>query len=154
EGRDPTLSAAEEARWRQSGPVWLLALEDRRSLGGVSLLSRGSSLHSGFRLEPVGGSAASTFEDFHGVTQRPYQLLDTDRPRLEAGTEASAARRAFGFDHLLLAGGGYQRSLVATEARWPGNEVLGYEREAVFFRAFDLTGFALPTRAQSARSLQ
>src|SRR5262249_31465698 len=30
EGRDPTLSAAEEARWRQSGPVWLLGLEGRR----------------------------------------------------------------------------------------------------------------------------
>jgi hypothetical protein len=67
--------------------------------------------------------------------------------------EATTARRALGLDHVLLAGGGYRRSVVTTEARWPGNEVLALERQTVFFRAFALTGFALPTRAQSARSV-
>jgi len=153
EDRDVTTSAAPEARWRQSGPSWLLALEDRRSLGRVSLLTRGSWLDAGFSLEPHGGTAASTFEDFRGVTQQSYQQFETDRPRLELGSEASAAGRGVGFDHLLVAGASLQRSEVTTRARWPGNQVLAFEREAVFFRAFGLTGFAIPTREQSARSL-
>jgi len=59
-----------------------------------------------------------------------------------------------GLDHQLLAGAGYGRSDVSTTAAWPGNQVLAFERDAVFFRTFGLTGFALPTRAQSARTRQ
>lgn len=123
-------------------------------LGSVSLLTRVSYLDAGFRLEPRGGTAESAFEDFRGVFERSYQRFETHRPRLEAGVEAATARRWLGFDHVLVAGGGYRRSVVSTEARWPGNQVLAFERQSVFFRAFGLTGFALPTRAQSARSLQ
>ncbi len=154
EDRDVTLSASPESRWRQSGPARLLALSDGRSLGSWSLRSRLSYLDAGFRLEPRGGTADSAFEDFRGVFERSYQGFETDRPRLELGTEASAARRWLGFDHVLVAGGGYWRSVVSTQARWPGNQVIAYERQSVFFRAFALTGFAIPTRAQSARSLQ
>jgi hypothetical protein len=42
---------------------------------------------------------------------------------------------------------------VTTESRWPGNQVLGLERQTVFFRTFRLSGFAQPTRAQNARSV-
>lgn len=154
EDRDVSLSASPESRWRQSGPAWLLAAEDRRPLGPLSLLTRVSFLDAGFRLEPHGGAGASAFEDFRGVFQRSYQQFDTHRPRFEAGAEAAAAHRWKGFDHVLLAGGGYRRSVVTTQARWPGNQVVAFERQSVFFRAFGLTGFALPTRAQSARSLQ
>jgi hypothetical protein len=154
EDRDVTVSASPESRWRQSGPARLLAVEDRRPLRGISLLSRVSYLDAGFRLEPRGGTAASAFEDFRGVFQRSYQRFETRRPRFEAGLEAAAAARGLGLSHVLLAGGGYDRSLVTTESSWPGNGVLAFERQSVFFRAFGLTGFALPTRAQSARSRQ
>jgi hypothetical protein len=154
EDRDVTLSASPESRWRQSGPARLLAAEDRRPLGPISLLTRVSYLDAGFRLEPHGGTSESAFEDFRGVFERSYQRFETRRPRLEAGMEAAAARRGLGFAHVLVGGGGYRRSVVTTEARWPGNQVLAFERQSVFFRAFGLTGFALPTRAQSARSLQ
>ena len=154
EDRDVSLSASPESRWRQSGPSSLLAAEDRRPLGSVSLLTRVSYLDAGFRLEPHAGTAGSAYEDFRGLYQRSYQSFETHRPRLEAGAEAAASRRALGFDHVLVAGGSYRRSVVTTEARWPGNQALGLERQSVFFRAFGLTGFALPTRAQSARSLQ
>src|SRR6185295_4660418 len=43
---------------------------------------------------------------------------------------------------------------VRTDLAWPGNQVLGLERQSVFFRTFELTGFALPMRDQSARSRQ
>jgi hypothetical protein len=154
EDRDVTLSASPEARWRQSGPARLLAAEDRRPLGPVSLLTRVSYLDAGFRLEPRGGTSESAFEDFRGVFQRSYQRFETRRPRFEAGVEAAVARRGLGFAHVLVGGAGYRRSVVTTEARWPGNEVLAFERQSVFFRAFGLTGFALPTRALRARSLQ
>ncbi len=154
EDRDVTLSASPESRWRQSGPTRLLAIEDRRPVGSVSLLTRISYLDAGFRLAPRGGMSESAFEDFRGVFERSYQRFETRRPRFEAGLEAAAARRGLGFAHVLVAGGGYHRSVVTTESRWPGNQVLAFERQSVFFRAFGLTGFALPTRAQSARSLQ
>jgi hypothetical protein len=149
-----TLSASPESRWRQSGPTRLLALEDRRALGPLSLLTHVSYVDAGFRLEPHGGTSGSAYEDFRGVFERSYQELETTRPRFEAGLETAAARRGLGFAHVLVAGGGYHRSVVTTEARWPGNQVLAFERQSVFFRAFGLTGFALPTRAQSARSSQ
>ncbi|HEV7498947.1 MAG TPA: hypothetical protein VGQ33_03040, partial [Vicinamibacteria bacterium] len=152
--RDVSLSASPESRWRQSGPAHLLAVEDRRDVGALSLLTHVSYLDAGFRLEPHGGTTQSAYEDFRGVFQRSYQRFETDRPRFEAGTEASAHGRALGFDHVLLGGGVHQRSVVSTDASWPGNQVLAYERQSVFFRAFGLTGFALPTRGQSARSLQ
>jgi hypothetical protein len=153
EDRDPTLDAAPAARWRQSGPTRLLAVEDRRALGAISLLTRASYLDSGFRLEPQGGASASGFEDFHGVFQQSYQRFETRRPRLEAGAEAATTGRWLGTDHVLTAGAAYRRSVVRTQARWPGSEVVAFERQTVFFRAFDLTGFALPTRAQDARSV-
>src|SRR5438034_1035624 len=96
----------------------------------------------------------NAYEDFHGICQASYQRFVTKRPRLYAGMEASAARRLFGIDHQLLAGAGYRRSNVSTTVTWPGNQVLGFERDAVFFRTFGLTGFALPTRGQSARTTQ
>jgi len=153
EERDATLAAAPEARWRQSGPAHLLALNARGTRGQMTWTARVSALRSGFRLEPRGGSSQSTFEDFRGVVQRSYLTLDTDRPRDAAFLEASAPRRWAGFDHRLVAGGGFDRSRVRTSAQWPGNQVLGLERRTVFFRAFDLTGFAIPTRAQEGRTV-
>ena len=153
EDRDVSLQASPASRWRQSGPTRLVALEDRRDLGSVSFATRASYLDAGFRLDPQGGTTASAYEDFRGVFQRSYQTFDTHRPRFETGIEATAARRGLGFDHVILGGGSFRRSVVSTESRWPGNEVLGYERQTVFFRAFDLTGFAVPTRAQSERSV-
>ena len=154
EDRDPSLSASPESRWRQSGPARLLGLEDRRNIRTLSVLTRVSYLDAGFRLDPRGGTAESAFEDFRGVFERSYQRIETRRPRFEAGVEAAGARHALGLAHVVVAGGSYRRSDVTTDARWPGNEVLGFERQSVFFRAFGLTGFALPTRAQSARSRQ
>jgi hypothetical protein len=43
---------------------------------------------------------------------------------------------------------------VSTDVSWPGNGVIALERQSVFFRTFGLSGFAQPTRAQSARSRQ
>ena len=153
EDRDPTLDASPAARWRQSGPTRLVAVEDHRRLGSFSLLTRASYLDAGFRLEPRGGTASSGYEDFHGVFQRSYQRFDTRRPRFELGAEAATAGHWLRGDHVLTAGGGYRRSVVTTQAQWPGNEAVAFERQTVFFRAFALTGFALPTRAQSARSV-
>ena len=151
--RDATLTAAPEARWRQSGPAHLLALEARGTSRGFALTGRVSALRSGFRLEPRGGTGEATFEDFRGVVQRSYLALETTRPRDEAALTASTSRRFGGFDHRLAAGAGYARSRVSTHAGWPGNEVLGLERRSVFFRAFGLTGFAIPTRDQDGRSV-
>ncbi len=154
EDRDTGLSASAESRWRQSGPATLLAAEDRRTLGRVSLLTHASWLDAGFRLVPQGGDAVPAYEDFRGVFQRSYETFETDRPRVQIGAEAALSARGLGLAHRLSAGLGYRRSVVATRAWWPGNEVLGYERQTVFFRTFRLTGFAQPTRAQSARSSQ
>jgi hypothetical protein len=151
--RDATLTAAPEARWRQSGPAHVLAFDARGRRGGFALAARVSALRSGFRLAPRGGTGDSTFEDFRGVVQRSYLAFETARPRDEASLEASTSRRLLGFDHRLAAGTGYARSRVRTSAAWPGNEVLGLERRTVFFRAFGLTGFAIPTRAQDGSSV-
>jgi hypothetical protein len=153
DGRDTTLSAAPEARWRQSGPSHLLSAEDQRGLGGVSLMSRLAFLDGGFELEPVGGEAASPFEDFRGVFRGSYATFETTRRRLEASVEAALVRRALGLDHSLLVGAGFERTPVGTRWAWPGNKVLALERQSVFFRAFRLTGFALPTRDQSGRTV-
>jgi hypothetical protein len=154
EDRDPTLSAEPAARWTQSGPAHLLALEARRPFGGVSLVLRASALRSGFDLVPRGGIAPSTLEDFRGVTRRSYLAVSTDRPRDAVDLEGSGQGEAFGFRHRLEAGVGLARSRVETASTWPGNQVLGIERRDVFFRAFELTGFALPTRGQALRTLQ
>ena len=152
--RDTGFSASPPSRWRQSGPASLLSAEDERRAGWIRLLTRLSYVDAGFRLDPQGGVGVNAYEDFHGIFQGSYQTFATKRPRLEAGIEATGARRLLGIDHQLLAGAGYGRSNVSTTATWPGNQVLGYERDAVFFRTFGLTGFALPTRGQSARTSQ
>lgn len=152
--RDTGLSAAPEARWTQSGPVHLLALEDQRDLLGFSLLTHASWLDAGFRLEPHGGRDANVFQDFRGVFQGSYESFETERPRLQAGFELAGRRRALGLEHELLLGLDYRRSRVTTRASWPGNQVLGLENQTVFFRAFELTGFAILTRDQAARSVQ
>jgi len=154
EDRDTTLSASPEARWRQSGPVHLLALEDRRDLGGSSLLSRLSCLDAGFQLEPQGGGDANAFEDFRGIARGSYYSFKTTRRRLESLVEMDLSRQWLGLDHSLLLGAGYRFMPVSTLLAWPGNKVLAFERQSVFFRAFGLTGFALPTRDQNARSVQ
>ena len=151
--RDPTLVAAPEARWRQSGPTHLLALDARANRGGFALTGRASALRSGFRLEPRAGPGGSTFEDFRGVTRRSYLTLDTTRPRDAVTVEAATDRRFGRLTHRWLAGAAYARSRVETATTWPGNQVLGLERSTVFFRAFELTGFAIPTRAQDARTV-
>ena len=92
-------------------------------------------------------------EDFRGVTRGSYATLRTERNRVQVGAEATAAARWLGFDHELLAGAGYRRMPVTTEQWWPGSGVRALERRDVFFRTFQLTGFALPTRAQQARSV-
>ena len=152
--RDTGFSASPQSRWRQSGPASVLSAEDERRAGWVHLLTRVSYVDAGFRLDPQGGVGPNAYEDFHGIFQGSYQTFVTKRPRLDAGMEATAARRLLGIDHRLLAGAGYSRSNVSTTATWPGNQVLGFERDAVFFRTFGLTGFALPTRGQSARTTQ
>jgi CubicO group peptidase (beta-lactamase class C family) len=152
EDRDTGFSAAPEARWTQSGPAWLVALEDRRGAGRVSLLSRAAYLDAGFTLTAPGGDA-DVLEDFRGVTRGSYAMLRTERERLQLGLEGTTAARGLGFDHDLLAGAGYRRSSVGTDQWWPGSGVRALERRDVFFRTFQLTGFALPTRAQQARSV-
>ena len=152
EERDSGLLASPESRWRQSGPAYLVALEDRRDAVGVSWRSSLSFLDAGFRLDPQGGTGPSAFEDFRGVFQRSYSDLETDRPRLQAGLEGERALRRLGLDHVVRGGFGYRLSRVTTLSAWPGNQVLGLERQSVFFRTFQLTGFALPTRAQESRS--
>jgi hypothetical protein len=153
EDRDTGFSASPESRWRQSGPTHLVAVEDRRDLAGLSWRASASYLDAGFRLEPQGGAAPSAYEDLRGVFQRSYSALETDRPRLQAGLEAEGSRRGLGFDHVFRAGLGYEQSRVTTRSSWPGNQILGLERQSVFFRTFQLTGFALPTRAQESRSV-
>jgi hypothetical protein len=153
EDRDTGFSAAPEARWRQSGPTYLVALEDQRSLGSWSMLSRLSYLDAGFRLDPQGGILANAFEDARGVFQGSYQSFTTERERLQVGLEAVSRRRALGADHDIVLGAGYRRMPVDTLQGWPGNQTLGLARQDVFFRAFRLTGFALPTRDLHARSV-
>jgi len=152
--RDTGFSASPQSRWRQSGPVWLVSAEDQRAAGWLHLLSRVSYVDAGFRLDPQGGAGENAYEDFHGIFQGSYETLVTKRPRLAAGVEATAAGHLLGFEHQILAGTGYDQSTVSTTVAWPGNQVLGFERDAVFFRTFGLTGFALPTRAESARTRQ
>jgi hypothetical protein len=152
--RDTGFSASPPSRWRQSGPASVLSAEDQRQAAWIHLLTRMSYVDGGFRLDPQGGVGQNAYEDFHGIFQGSYQTFVTKRPRLNTGVEAAAARRFLGIDHQLLAGAGYSRSSVSTTVMWPGNQVLGFERDAVFFRTFGLTGFALPTRGQSARTTQ
>lgn len=151
--RDASLLAAPEARWRQSGPARLVSWKATRPVRGLVTRARASHLWSGFDLTPQGGTGSAPFEDFRGVTQRSTLFLETRRPRLEVALEVEGGRRAVGFEHRLLGGVGYRRSVVSTDAGYGGNGVLGFERQTVFFRTFDLTGFAVPTRAQSARSV-
>ena len=153
EERDPTLAAEPAARWRQTGPTTLLALEDTRTLGRTTLQSRLAWLDAGFRLDPPGGREESAFEDVRGVARRSYLSFRTERARLQAGVEASGRRSFLGGTHDLVLGAGYRRSGVETDQSWPGNGVLGLERGGVFFRAFRLTGFALPFRDLSARTV-
>lgn len=154
EDRDPTLQASPEARWKQTGPTTLVSLEDARSFGRWSLLSRLGYMDAGFRLEPQGGSARSAFEDVRGIAQRSYLTFDTERPRLQVFVEGMTRRGLLGATHDLVLGAGYRRSQVSTDQSWPGNSTQGLERGGVFFRVFRLTGFALVYRSLSARSVQ
>jgi hypothetical protein len=154
EERDPTLQAAPEARWKQTGPTFVASLEDARGLGGWSLLSRVGWMDGGFRLAPQGGSGQSAFEDVRGVAQRSYLTLETDRPRFQASAEAAKRLAAFGARHDLAMGMGYRWSRVSSDQSWPGNSTQGLERGGVFFRTFRLTGFALLYRGLSGRSVQ
>lgn len=154
EDRDITVSTAPEARWRQSGASWLLAGQGLHQIGPLSVVTRLSYLDSGFRLEPQGGLEGSAYEDLRGVLRRSYYSLETERPRLQTGLEARTGGRRLGVHHEASLGLGYRRSQVTTRQHWPGNGVLGLERQSVFFRTFHLTGFALPQRDLEARTVQ
>jgi hypothetical protein len=150
--RDTSVSSAPEARWRQSGPGYAFSLEDARDLGGFTLVSRASWLDAGFDLAAHGGTQASAFLDFRGVFRGSYYSLATDRERLQAGVEATGRKRLLGADHDLVAGLGYRLTPVSTRQSWPGNSVVGIEQQTVFFRVFQLTGFAVAYRDLVARS--
>ncbi len=152
--RDTGFASSPESRWRQSGPVWMVAGSDQRRLGRLALKTRLSYLDGGFRLEPQGGSEASIHEDLRGILRGSYYTLDTKRPRLQVGLEASSEARFLGLNHEAMLGAGYRRSQVETRQSWPGNGVYALERQSVFFRTFHLTGFALPQRDAEARSQQ
>ena len=153
EDRDTSLGTTHEARWRQSGPTWTFAAQDTRRLFGLSLVSRASWTDGGFTLEPYGGPKPSAFEDYRGVLQRSYYSFATKRRRLGAGVEATTERSHGNTRHSLLGGLSYWHAPVETQQSWPGNDVLGLERQGVFFRAFRLTGFAVPYRASDARAV-
>jgi hypothetical protein len=151
--RDTTPTADPEARWRQSGPSRLLALDARGTWRGVALSGRASALRSGFDLVPHGGTGPSAFEDFRGTARRSYAAVGNDRDRDAAAAEAAVSARTGGFAHRLAAGAGHARAHARAVTAWPGNAVIGVERGGVFFRAFELTGFAIPTRAQAASTV-
>jgi hypothetical protein len=153
EGRDTGLTTDPSARWRQSGPSHVIAIEGRRARRGLETLARVSYLDGGFRLDAEGGRQANVLEDFRGVLQGSYYTFESSRPRLQALVETRGTRRAIGLGHTVLAGLGYRRSRVETTLEWPGSQVIALERQSVFFRAFGLTGFAQPTRGQAARSV-
>ncbi|HEX9709918.1 MAG TPA: hypothetical protein VGB42_08150, partial [Candidatus Thermoplasmatota archaeon] len=153
EDRATGLSTAPESRWRQSGPTWVLAADDRRQILGFSLLSHVSWADGGFGLEPYGGREPSAFQDFRGVLRRSYSWLETDRDRLRLGFEAASERRLFGARHDLMVGASWWRAPVETEQAWPGNGVLGIEQRGVFFQTFRVTGFAIPFRPAAAHAL-
>lgn len=153
DGRDTGLATTPEARWRQSGPNHLVALEGERTFRGFTGLARVSYLDGGFRLDGAGGPLANVLEDFRGVLRGSYYAFRSDRPRLQAAVEARGTRGALGFGHRWLAGAGYRRSAVHTTLQWPGDQVLALERQSVFFRTFGLTGFALPYRDQDGRTV-
>ncbi len=152
EDRDTGLSTTHAARWRQSGPTWMLAAEDVRPLRGFSLLSHVSWVDGGFRLEPYGGPEPSSFEDFRGILQRSYTSFGTDRARLRGGVEAQKRLHAWGGEHTLLLGLSGSHAPVETHQGWPGNGVQGLERRGVFFQTFRLTGFATPYRESVSRA--
>jgi hypothetical protein len=153
EDRDPTLQAAPEARWRQSGPTWIASLRDERTVGAFRLASQVAWVDGGFRLAPQGGTVESAFQDVSGVSRRSFALVDTERRRAQAGVEATVSRAFAGFRHELLLGTGYRRMGVSTVQKWPGNSTRGLESGGVFFRAFRLTGFALAYRDLDAESV-
>jgi hypothetical protein len=151
--RDTSFSSAPEARWRQSGPGYVFSVEDARSLGAVSLVSRLGWVDAGFTLAPRGGTGASAFQDFRGVLRGSYYSLATERRRLQAGVEGATRRRLLGADHDLVAGLGYRWMPVSTHQFWPGSSTVGFEQQTVFFRVFRLTGFAVAYRDLFARSV-
>jgi hypothetical protein len=152
--RDTSFDSSYASRWRQSSPATLLALAARRPFGTLALDARAAWLGASANLDPHGGMAANVYQDGHGVYQGSYQKVDSDRDRLQASAELSGSRGWFGHVHELLVGGGYRRASVETVSAWPGNKVLGFEEQTVFFRAFRLTGFALPRRDEHARTTQ
>lgn len=152
DGRDTGLTTSSEARWRQSGANHLLSLEAERTFASWSASARASYLDGGFRLDAAGGPDADVFEDFRGVLRGSYYAFRSERPRLQASGEARGTADFLGFAHSWTAGAGYRRSAVETDLQWPGGQVLALERQSVFFRAFGLTGFALPYRGQSGRT--
>jgi hypothetical protein len=150
--RDTTLAAEPEARWRQSGPVHVIALRADHELGRHTRLKASAGfLDSTFRLDPPGGTSADPFEDFRGIFHGSYLSLHSKRRRLQLRTDISHSTST-GRGHV-GAGVGYRRMPVSTQSGWPGNKVLAHEREQVFFRTFRLTGFAIPTRDQDVRSV-
>jgi len=149
--RDPTLQAAPESRWNQSGTAWLVGVRDARPLSGLQLRSQLSWLDGGFRLDPHGGDAQA-YEDASGVFRGSYLRFDTDRERLDARAEVAAQPQILGRPHAIEVGLGWSRARVATRSAWPGDGVVAYEREDVFFRTFRLTGFAQLTRDQDVRT--
>lgn len=150
--RDPVLQAAPESRWIQSGDSWLLGASDARAVGPLRLATRLSWLDSGFRLDPRGGASAQAREDTSGVFRGSYLAFETDRDRIDARAEVEARPQLFGRTHWLDAGAGWSRADAATHGAWPGNGVVAYERQDVFFRTFRLTGFAQLTRDQDVRT--
>jgi hypothetical protein len=150
--RDPSLSAAPESRWRQATPAHVLAFAVERPLtrsvsGRLTLGLVDAKLH----LEPQGGTEASAFEDFRGVFRGSYLTLRSHRRRYQTDVGVAAHGRR-GRTWLTFRGGASLRvTPVTMESSWPGNEALGLERSQVFFRAFELTGFAFATRDQRVR---
>ncbi|HEX9986430.1 MAG TPA: carboxypeptidase regulatory-like domain-containing protein [Thermoanaerobaculia bacterium] len=122
-----------ETAYNQTGPGWILKLEDTHVFSqNLYVTGVFAKIASGYKLDPIGGmDVASWWEDpdfdtddedgFH----RSYKNYVQDVPQQNSRIDGNAYVRTGSLNHELKFGFGYRDTPVTSETTWPGNMSFG-----------------------------
>ena len=140
-GRGLSATRAWETAHNQGGPGWVWSLEDTQNFSNSFYLTgRGSAIHNGYYLEPIGGRDIPVEYVFNASSQRVptktyyyfEQTLNQRSAALEGSKFFNFSRAAnelkFGFD--------YRSTPVTSVSGWPGGGIILRHdwKEVVFTR--------------------
>ncbi|HEX6100832.1 MAG TPA: carboxypeptidase regulatory-like domain-containing protein [Thermoanaerobaculia bacterium] len=133
DGRGFSLSRPTETSWDQTGPGWMLKLEDTHMFTrNFYLTAKYAQIDSGYELDPKGGRDVDAWwedpdydTDFDDGWHRSFRYFKQEVPQKNARADGSLYVPTGGVNHELKFGFGYRDTPARSETVWPGSGNFG-----------------------------